>query len=293
MDGPYSGRLFGGESGRMLRRTRPDSALAYLAVLALLPFMVEGLWLLTLLLVCGWLFALAAGVRRQWRSSVTAAAAMGLVIVVLNPLVAGQGPTVLAEGPSLPVVGRLIVTAEALSYGLRMALRLMGVVSAFALYTAVVDSDATVRLLAQRWMRSALVVALAVRFIPSTARDAGRIADAMRSRGLGLGTGSRLQRARARLPILKNLLYSSLDRAVSLAEAMEARGFGRANARPRRLVEWRGRDTALVVAAVLACLVAAWRPGPWPMAGLLAFLLSIPPTLGWGWSRWTYLKSII
>jgi energy-coupling factor transport system permease protein len=65
-----------------------------------------------------------------------------------------------------------------------------------------------------------------MRFIPTLVRDAGRISDVQRSRGLELDRGNLAQRLRNRTAILVPLLANSLDRTVQLAEAMESRAFG-------------------------------------------------------------------
>ncbi len=101
--------------------------------------------------------------------------------------------------------------------------------------------------------RSALAVALATRLVPSLERDAVGLAAAVRGRGVHLAG------PRGYGTLLSPLVAGSLERASSLAEAMEARGFGRG--RPTRAPRpgWSGRDRlALPLAAALVLVGALW-----------------------------------
>jgi energy-coupling factor transport system permease protein len=88
-------------------------------------------------------------------------------------------------------------------------------------------------------------------------RDARAIAETARLRGVGLTTGSRLQRARAAAPLALPLVGSALERGLDAAEAMAARGYG--EGRRTRLPERRrdaGERLTLAIAVLLAGVVA-------------------------------------
>jgi energy-coupling factor transport system permease protein len=96
-------------------------------------------------------------------------------------------------------------------------------------------------------------VALATRLTPSLERDAAGLAEAVRGRGV------RLAGARGYAALLSPLVAGSLERSSMLAEAMEARGFGRG--RPTRAPRppWSRRDRlALPLAAALVLVGALW-----------------------------------
>jgi energy-coupling factor transport system permease protein len=97
--------------------------------------------------------------------------------------------------------------------------------------------------------RSVLAVALATRLVPALERDAAGLVEALRGRGVqpeGL-------RGRARL--LSPLLAGSLERSLNLAEAMEARGFGRSGATRLPQPGWGTRERLALAGAVLAVVV--------------------------------------
>ena len=132
-------------------------------------------------------------------------------------------------------------------------LRLVAVMLAFALYTVVLDPDDQLALVSRFSFRSGLVVSLATRLFPVLQRDAGRIADAQRSRGVELDRGPRRARAVARVPLLAALFAQSLERAMDVGSAMTARGYGR-----RGRTRWQG------TAAGVPATASPSRPPAWP-----------------------------
>lgn len=179
--------------------------------------------------------AVSAGVFREWLSWWKICAVVGLMTLIINPLVSRYGSTVIWRGPSVPVLGHLIITAEAVAYGAGMALRLAAVIWVFALVTLAVDPDSVLGLMRGRGSSSALLSALTLRMVPTTMRDAGELLDAQRSRGIALDKGSKWAVLKSRLPLVKRSMSTSLDRAIGLAEAMESRGYG--SGRRSRYVE--------------------------------------------------------
>ena len=101
----------------------------------------------------------------------------------------------------------------------------------------------------------AMIMSIALRFIPTLIGEADKIISAQKARGASFDTGSLPQRAKALLPLLVPLFVSSLNRANELATAMECRcyngGEGRTRLRELRL----GRIDA--VAALLGALFVA------------------------------------
>ena len=100
-----------------------------------------------------------------------------------------DGETVIWRFGELPVAGQVDLTAEALAYGLVLGLRIVVIVSAFALLVAVVDSDEVLRKIRRPAFRSALTATLATRMAGVLTRDARRMNDARRARPTGGGAG--------------------------------------------------------------------------------------------------------
>lgn len=201
---------------------------------------------LLLLAVC-----LRAPAPRRWPYLAGALVTSASVFLV-TPFVESVGERVLWTGPVVPVLGQLDVTSEELAGGAVQAFRLAAVTLAFAAYALLLDHDRLVQA-ARFARRSALAVALATRLVPTLERDAVGLVEALRGRGVEVAG----LRGRARL--LSPLLAGSLERGLNLAEAMEARGFGRPSATRAPRPPWSALDrAALAVAPALVIVGALW-----------------------------------
>ncbi len=69
----------------------------------------------------------------------------------------------------------------------------------------------------------ALIMAIALRFIPILTDEAGRIMKAQKARGVDFETGGLIKRIKAMIPILIPLLIGAFRRADELGDAMDAR----------------------------------------------------------------------
>lgn len=107
----------------------------------------------------------------------------------------------------------------------------------------------------------ALMMSIALRFIPTLLEETDKIIKAQQSRGADITTGSLLNRVKQMLPIVIPLFISSFRRAEELALAMEARGYRGGTGRTRlRQLSFTGKDVwVLVVAVVLIVLLGWWR----------------------------------
>jgi energy-coupling factor transport system permease protein len=191
--------------------------------------------------------AFRAPARRRWPYLV-GTLTTGLTVFLLTPFVEVIGSHPLWTGPTIPVLGTIDVTSEELRNGLFQGLRLVAVGLVFAVYALLLDHD---RLLAAAgWARrSTLAVALATRLVPLLERDARELRLALRGRKVELGP----------MRQLSPLLAGSLERGLNLAEAMEARGYGRAGRTRAPRPAWSSRDRlALVVAVAIVVVGTLW-----------------------------------
>jgi energy-coupling factor transport system permease protein len=182
---------------------------------------------------------------------------LGIVIssfglFVIWPLTAHVGSHPLWNGPILPVLGSIDVTREELAAGAVQTLRLATVALAFALWALRLDLDRLVRE-ARLARRSVLTVALATRLIPTLERDAIGFVEALRGRGV------EVEGLRGRSRLLAPLVASSLERAFTVAESMEARGYGCSGRAPgvRHRLN-RSEYAALVFSVLLVVCSLLW-----------------------------------
>lgn len=105
----------------------------------------------------------------------------------------------------------------------------------------------------------ALVLSMALRFIPVVSEEAGRIRLAQRARGVNFDEGSVLRRVRAWAAVLTPLVVGLFRRADRVAESMDARCYGQRSSGQHRRVPLQPADKlvllgGLVVMAVLTVL---------------------------------------
>lgn len=98
----------------------------------------------------------------------------------------------------------------------------------------------------------AMMISIALRFIPTLIEETQRIMKAQASRGVDLENGTIKEKISAILSLLVPLLVSAWDRAVQLADAMEARGYvpGKQRTRYKKL-KMQSCDFALLFGGLL------------------------------------------
>ncbi len=217
------------EKDTAVHRLNPVTKLVWACGLVVLSLIFDHpLHILVLLIAIALIIGLA-GVWQQWRSVLKWSLWLGASVIVINALVSYHGAHILLTAPfQLPVLGIPVITLEAIAFGSAMALKLLVIISAFAFINLTLHPDdiMTVLLKMKLPYKSVLVTSLSARFIPCLIEDAERISDSYMTRGVQMDTGNWFGKLRSRAGIIIPLLANSLDRAVQVAEAMEARAFG-------------------------------------------------------------------
>jgi energy-coupling factor transport system permease protein len=162
----------------------------------------------------------------------------------------------------------LTITREGLRTAVFMALRLMLLVLGTQLLTLTTSpialTDGLERLMSPLARigfpahEMAMMMSIALRFIPTLLEEADKIMKAQTARGADFETGNLMARAKAMIPLLVPLFVSAFRRADELALAMEARCYrGGANRtrlrvlRYTRLDAWAALSMALLLVGVI------------------------------------------
>ncbi len=124
-------------------------------------------------------------------------------------------------------LGLIKVKSESLLFATSMCIRLFLAIGAFSILTFSIHPDKLLQILSKFGFKSMTGLSIATRMYPTIAADSGNIEDAMKARGVEFDEGNVIQKAKARAPVIMPLLLNSMDRSMEIAEAMEARGFGR------------------------------------------------------------------
>lgn len=176
-------------------------------------------------------------------------------------------------GTVLLSLGFIKVTSEGIHTMLFMAIRIIFLICGTSLLTYTTSpitlTDAIERILSPLQKikipahEIAMMMTIALRFIPTLIEETDKIMSAQKARGADLESGSFLQRAKALVPILIPLFVSAFRRAEELALAMECRCYhgGEGRTRMRQLKTTRLdyisiAFTFLFIAAIVALNIA-------------------------------------
>ncbi|MBQ6173135.1 MAG: energy-coupling factor transporter transmembrane protein EcfT [Clostridia bacterium] len=116
----------------------------------------------------------------------------------------------------------------------------------------------------------AMMMSIALRFIPTLLEEADKIMKAQMARGADFESGNLIKRAKAMVPLLVPLFVSAFRRAGDLAMAMEARCYHGGEGRTRlRVLKLTRHDLFAVIAVALLIgviiLERAAMPDGWPL----------------------------
>ena len=101
----------------------------------------------------------------------------------------------------------------------------------------------------------ALMLTIALRFIPTLMDEANRIMKAQQSRGVEFGEGNIFEQMKKIVPIFLPLFTSSFYRAEEMANALDVRGYqGNKKRTKLRIQKWKIKDTAFLLSYF--CLTA-------------------------------------
>jgi energy-coupling factor transport system permease protein len=249
----------GGE--RPLQRAGAIAALIYLGALVLAAFVFSSPLVLLSVGVAVVVAGLASGAGAALRFAAGYGLALGVLVVAVNALVNDRGATVLVRGYEVPLLGSLDITLESLVAGAALALRIVVVFGAFAVYSACVDPDAVLRLIRIVAPRSALTASLIARLVPLAAADHARLREAAALRGPGAAPAGRAALAR-------RLVAGALERSLDVAATLELRGYALPARRPRRA---RRRPNPLARAFVVSGVAIGAGAVGARIAGVAAF----------------------
>ena len=167
--------------------------------------------------------------------------------------------------------GVLRITETGARNALFMILRIMLLIMGTFLMTYTTSpislTDGLERLL--NWMKKlhvpvhelAMIMSIALRFIPTLIEETDKIMSAQKARGADFESGGIIQKAKALIPILVPLFVGAIRRAEELATAMECRCYHGGEGRTKlHVLQYAGRDyAALAMGVVITAGIIALR----------------------------------
>ena len=224
-------------SQSFIHKCDPRAKILFLIVYIAAVFVAKNFYALG---VCALAFAVVAAFSgvpfKTLVRSVKGVLFLLLFMTVLN-LFFYDGATVLWQWKFIKI------SKEALYYTVFLAVRLFLLVLGSSLLTLTTTpvslADGIESLLSPlKWIRFpvhelALIMSIALRFIPILTDETQRIMNAQKARGADFETGGLIQRVKAVLPILIPLLISAFRRADELGDAMDARCYSGSKVRTK------------------------------------------------------------
>ncbi len=217
------------ERGRL---THVDSRVKILWLLATL---VAGLAFispiaLSLILASIIVVALAGGVLGDTVNRMKGLVTIILVIGLILGLTVPGEPLFYLIPPVVPLIGgSLPISLEGLQLGLVSSLRILVFAAPILIVTMTTNNSDLIRGL--MWYRLppdyALMITLALNFVPVYIGELERIADAQKARAHSLVDQGFIGRMRGMVPIFVPLTLNAVDRADTIGKVLEMRGFAR------------------------------------------------------------------
>lgn len=261
------GQFFPGKS--FVHRLDPRTKLVLTMALIIIVFFCQNIFSLLLMI----LFVAAINIVSRIPLKIVLKGIKPIVIIViftaiLNLLYTEEG-RVLAEFWVIKVTDKGIETA------VFMAIRIVLLIISSSLMTYTTSptqlTDALERLLSPLNLIKvpvhsiAMMMTIALRFIPTLIEEIERIMNAQKARGADMENGNLIKRAKALVPVLIPLFISSFRRAGDLAFAMECRCYDGDNGRTRmQTMKFSWRD---LVALLSVCIL---------ITGIILFNIYVP-----------------
>ncbi|WP_100406022.1 energy-coupling factor transporter transmembrane component T family protein [Bacillus solitudinis] len=172
------------------------------------------------------------------------------------------------EGSLLVALGPLSIHEGGVMQGLFISIRLLVLVLLTSLVTLTTSpimlTDGLESLLAPLKKIGvpahdlALMMSIALRFIPTFLQETEKIMKAQMARGVDFTSGPITHRIKALIPLLVPLFISAFKRAEELALAMEARGYHGGEGRTKlRVLTWSWKDHIALSVCVLMCILVS------------------------------------
>ncbi len=175
---------------------------------------------------------------------------MLIFVTLINALFAHYGVTVIL---TLPWGNRL--TLEAFANGFVTGVTVVSVICWFFTYNEVVTADKFMFIFGRFLPNAALVISMALRFVPLYKNKLKNIADAQRGIGKDYRQGNVLTRIKNGSSIIVILITWALENAIQTADSMRARGYGTRKRKIYSRFKFDTRDLFVILIIILIDLI--------------------------------------
>ena len=258
------GQFFPGKSP--IHRLDPRAKLVALVIYIVTLFLAK--WFVTYAIVLATLIAVVAVARIKAKAMLKGMKPLIFILIFTAVLNALYTP-----GEALVSFWIFTVTKEGILHAFFMVIRILMLVSCTFLLTYTTSplalTDGLESLLSPLKKikvpvhELAMMMSIALRFIPTLIEETDKIMSAQRARGASFDTGNLIEKAKALIPLLVPLFISAFRRAEELATAMECRCYHGGEGRTRmKQLKFRPADLLFMVGtlalAVIVGLLGRW-----------------------------------
>ena len=144
-----------------------------------------------------------------------------LVTAFMNPAFNHEGTTILLYFPN----GNPL-TLESILYGVSAGCMLITILIWFSSFNRIMTSDKFIYLFGRVIPALSLILSMILRFVPRLKAQMDTVAEAQKSIGRDVASGSLWQRMKTAVVILSIVITWSLENAIETADSMKSRGYG-------------------------------------------------------------------
>lgn len=258
MDKLILGQYIPGDS--IIHRLDPRTKLLASVWFIVLIFTVSAWWTYGVLIAFVLIAALLSDIPLRYYINGLKPLTMLILITVLFQLMFSQGETTVFE------FGFIHITLEGLINAVKIIIRFVLIVFMSTILTLtttpleIADGIESILKPLKRFkvpvQEIALILSIALRFVPTLMQETEKIMNAQRARGVDFSSGNLLERMQKVVPLLIPLFISSIDRADQLAVAMTARGYRGGDHRTKlRQLSWGRRDLIVLLLFILVSIL--------------------------------------
>jgi energy-coupling factor transport system permease protein len=164
--------------------------------------------------------------KKAARTSVVLALFIGVPVLIINPLVNQSGSTFLLRIIDVPVFNRIDITLESIVFALYLMFKLINTVLTFYIFNLLIHQDKLLSLVSHTVGKSALIITITTKLIPSLSKQLNEITDIQKTRGAVLDSKNPIKRVKAWYPFSKIILFSGLENSYGISEAIQSKGYG-------------------------------------------------------------------
>ena len=248
-------------------RLHPLPLFTYFIIMLLFSMFLRNPVIVALSLLGSGAFAATLTDKREKLSDLKFYIPLSLLITVTNPLYSHNGRT-----PLFFVNGNAF-TLEAIEYGVFIAAMIIAVLLWSKSYSKIVTSDKFLYLFGRAAPKTALILSVALRYVPILKRQAEKTRAAQKTLGL-YSTGSIADNVVSGAKVYSSLVGWSIENAVETGRHMRSRGWGRGKRTCFSVFRFRASDGVFLGFTLLAAVLLGLSAS----RGLLAFSFYPTPT---------------